>query len=337
MFEQWALQQTPKYHFTGSTPADFAAWKAAALPQVLATIGDYPERVPLNPELEAEWEHDGLRKQRWVIDVQPFMSAGLLINTPLDLPEGEKLPAILCWQGHGPEGKEYVMGNFPHADPAIYDRCYGHRLAKEGFITYSLDWIGSAERRDDNWPHRSAKAGGRDWCNLYYLQATMLGTTVIAINVLHGMAATDFMCGLPQVDGSRLGVMGASGGGTMTMWMALCDPRFSTADIITYSGLWTEFGFRDANYCGMQVSPGLYKLVELGDCQGLIAPKPLLVDIGAYDDCFHISATMACQRQLEKIYQAAGVPENLEMDLTPSGHGWQGVKAISFFKKHLKF
>ena len=69
--------------------------------------------------------------------------------------------------------------------------------------------------------------------------------------------------------GARGAVMGLSGGGTMTLWMALGDERFRAAEIICYSDLWAAFGIRDINYCGMQVAPGLFKLVDLPDLQGL--------------------------------------------------------------------
>ena len=164
----------------------------------------------------------------------------------------------------------------------------------------------------------------------------MLGMTSLSINIAHGKAATDFAITLPHVDPKRLGVMGLSGGGTMCLWMALCDRRLKAAEIICYSDLWAHFGFRDINYCGMQVAPGLFKLVDLPDLQGLLAPKPLLIDIGAYDACFKIDSSMACYRKLEQIYQAAGAAKDLELDLYPGGHGWSGNKAPEFFRKHLK-
>jgi hypothetical protein len=214
---------------------------------------------------------------------------------------------------------------------------FGHQMAKAGFVTYAIDWIGRGDRNDNgkpNWRGQNA-AGGRDWCNLYYLHATMLGMTSISINVTHGMAATDFACTFPFVDKNKLGVMGLSGGGTMTTWTALCDQRMKAAEIICYSDLWAYFGIRDINYCGMQVAPGLYKLVDLPDLQGLIAPRPLLVDIGIYDACFVVDGAMMCFRQLEKIYRAAGMSRNLELDLFPGEHAWGGNKSVEFFRKHL--
>jgi len=339
MFELWGQEHVPRFSFTGATKAEFDAWKRAALPAVLATLGNAPARVPLNPELLAEWEHDGLRKQRWIIDVGRHISATFQVNIPGDLREGEKRPTLCCWHGHGQFGKEPVMGNDAspelRANIAAHSYNYGHVMAKSGFVTYAIDWIGCGERGDGNKPHYSTKNMGRDWCNIYYLHATMLGMTSISINMAQGMAATDFACTLPCVDADRLGVMGLSGGGTMTVWSALCDARFKAVEIIGYSDLWAIFGLRDTNYCGMQVAPGLFALVDLPDLQGLIAPRPLLVDIGAYDSCFNIDGAMQCFHQVEKIYTAAGVRDRLALDLYPQEHSWGGFKSEAFFSTHL--
>jgi len=337
MFIEMAAEHVPQYAFNAKT--NFAKWKKQALPQVLATIGDSPERVPLNPQLLAEWEHDGLTKQKWLIDVSKHISATLLIAFPGDMKKHKQYPAILCCHGHGKYGKEPVMGNdsSPELQAMIKlnNYNYGHQMAKAGFITYSIDWIGFGERNDSNKPNHSQANYGRDWCNLYYLHATMFGMTSLSINVTHGKAATDFICTLPQVDSDKLGTMGLSGGGTMTLWMSLCDERFKATEIICYSDLWEHFGIRNINYCGMQVAPGLYKLVDVPELQGLLAPRPLLIDIGAYDSCFGVDTAMACFKRLERIYAAAKVSKKLQLDLFPGEHGWGGNKSVKFFKQYL--
>lgn len=339
MFEALALAHKPEAQFSATSSEEFQAWKAATYPRVMATLADLPERVPLAPQLLAEWEQDGLRRQKWLIDVGPFISATLYLNIPGDLADGEQRPAILCWHGHGKYGKEIVMGTgaTPEIREAIARTNYnfGYRMARNGFVTYAIDWIGRGERNDNNKPNLRNTDRGRDWCNLYYLSATMLGMTSIGINVTHGMAATDFVAGLPMVDAARLGVMGISGGGTMALWSTLCDERISATEIICYSDLWAHFGFRDLNYCGMQVAPGLYKLVDLPDLQGLLAPRPLLVDMGAEDDCFTIDTAMECFRRVEHIYDVAGARDNLELDLHPGGHAWGGNKSTAFFGRYL--
>ena len=339
MFENLGRKHRPECSFAAAKNGGFQTWREQTLPRVLATLGTFPDRTPANPQLCAEWEHDGLLKQRWLIDVQEDLSAILLVNYPKNLAANEKRPALLCWHGHGPYGKEPVMGNDSSTEMrdqiACYNYNYGHVMARHGFITYAIDWIGAGERNDNARPNFHNQNVTRDWCNLYYLHATMLGMTSISINAAHGMAATDVMLTLAHVDADRLGAMGLSGGGSMTLWTALCDERFKAAEIICYSALWAYFGMRDINYCGMQVAPGLFKLVDLPDLQGLLAPRPLLVDIGVYDTCFSVDEALACHEQVKRIYTAAGHADRLELDLFPGQHAWSGRKSQSFFEKHL--
>lgn len=337
MFMEMAKQHTPECLFP-KTGGDFKEWKAKTKPRVLETLGRWPDMVDLNPEFVGEWIDRGVLKRRYLIDVAPGISASLQVN----LPEGktkEKLPAIQCWHGHGLYGKDAVMGNQINAEVEAhirgYNYDYGLQLAQAGFATYAIDWMGCGERNDAAKPNFFNHLGERDWCNIYYLHATMFGMTSLSINLAHGKRATDFICTLPEIDASRLGVMGLSGGGTMAVWTPLVDDRFKAVEVICYSDVWAKFGIRDLNYCGMQVAPGLYQLIDVPDLQGLIAPTPLLVDVGANDSCFQLDNSMECFHRVEKIYEAAGVRENLELNLFAGGHAWNDAKSATFFKKHL--
>lgn len=336
MFMAIAAEKTPDFHFPAFR-GDFADWKAAALPRVLQTIGESPASVEPDAELVAEWVDRGVRKRRYLVEVAPHSSAALQVNLPEHA--SGPLPGLLCWHGHGEYGKDTVMGNAANDAVSdhinIYNYDYGHQMAAAGFATFAIDWMGCGERNDAVKPHFFNHSMGRDWCNLYYLHATMLGMTSLSINLAHGRAATDFACSLPEIDAAQLGVMGLSGGGTMALWSALTDSRFKAAEIICYSDLWEKFGIRDMNYCGMQVAPGLLKLVDLPDLQGLLAPLPLLIDIGGQDTCFHIDNAMECFRQVKTIYEAAGAGDRLSLDFFPGGHAWGGNISRNFFGTHL--
>jgi hypothetical protein len=45
---------------------------------------------------------------------------------------------------------------------------------------------------------------------------------------------------------------------------------------------------------------------------------------------------MSCFREVEKIYEAAGVRDRLELDLFDGGHGWGAHKTAAFFAKYLR-
>lgn len=338
MFLEMARKHRPEFSF--EPDVNFTEWKCNAWPQVLKTLGDFPEKVAPEPEKVVEWCENGVHKETWLINVAPGIAAEIIVAHPENLPAGERRPAILCCHGHGPYGKDAVMGNASSPERqsvtarANYD--YGHQMAQNGYVTYAIDWIGFGARNDGGKPYFLSQNGARDWCNLYYLHATMLGMTSLSINLGHGMAATDFVTTLPYVEPEKLGVMGLSGGGTMALWFGLVDSRIKATEIICYSAMWADFGINDVNYCGMQVAPGLLKLVDLPDLQGLLAPRPLLVDIGIYDTCFPVESAMRCFHKVEKIYQAADASENLELDLFPGEHSWGGNRSNSFFKQHFE-
>lgn len=338
MFYRTALEHTPTFRFPGGGFGEFERWKSAAKPEVLKTLGRFPERVPLNPELLCEWEHDGLIKQKWIIDVQKHLSVTLIACRAKDAEPGAKLPSIMCWHGHGKFGKESVMGDDSSPDRqteiTAFNYDYGHQMAKAGFATFAIDWIGRGDL-DEERMHGKNRAHGRDWCNLYYLTATMLGWTSLSVILTHARAAVDLAATLPYVDIDRLGVMGLSGGGTMTTWTALTDERIKAAEIICYADLWPEFGFRRLNFCGMQVAPGLFHLVDVPDLQGLLAPLPLLLDIGAYDNCFPQETAMQCYRRVEAIYGVADAADRLHLDYFPGAHKWGGHKSVEFFRRYL--
>ena len=330
-FRKLGEQHRPTYRFAGQTQDDWRAWRNALLPALRATLGRMPTRVPLNPEIVSETREDGLVKQRVVFDVEEGLSAAAWVFRPADRPG--RLPGILACHGHGPFGKDAVMGQgtAPEllANIKVHNYSYGLALAKAGYAVIAIDWRGFGERNEPEglW--------GRDICNVHYIKATILGMTVLGMDVNDGTCTIDYLCGQEYVDPGRIGVLGLSFGGTMTTWISICDERIRAADNICYSDRFADFALGRANFCGSQITPGLFELCDMPDLQGLFAPKPLLVEIGRNDDCFHLDSAMSCFREVEKIYSAAGARRMLELDLFDGGHQWGGNKTLEFFAKHL--
>lgn len=337
-FRNQAARHTPKYRFAGTTHADWQIWHDALRPAVIASLGTMPTPVPLNAEIVAEWREDGLIKQRVWLDVEDGLSVTAWVFRP-EHATG-KLPAILACHGHGIDGKDHVMGVTPSGKHQAFIReCngdYGLQMAKAGYVVMAIDWRGFGDRDDHRKPNWNDIFQGRDSCNVHYLRASMFGQTMLGGNVHDGRRALDYLCEQPFVDADRIGAMGLSFGGTMTTWLTLCDPRIKAADVICYSDHFADFAVRDANVCGSQITPGLYALCDVPDLQGLIAPRPLLIEIGSYDECFYVDSAMSCYRETQKIFAAAGAADRLELDLFPGGHSYSGRKAPAFFDRHLK-
>ena len=339
-FRSRASRHIPRLRF--GPGREFPDWHRELRAAARATLGRLPEKVPLNAEIQAEWREDGLVKQRVIFDVEENLAAVAYVFRP-DVPRGRRLPAILACHGHGPFGKEPVMGNrsTPQlaAEIATHNYDYGLQMALAGFVVIAIDWRGFGERDDRRKPNHNDVDGlhgaKRDLCNLHYLRATILGMTVLGMNVHDGMCALDYLCEQDFVDTARIGAMGLSFGGCMATWMAICDDRIKAANVICYSDRFADMGMRDVNFCGSQISPRLYELCDIPDLHGLIAPRPLLVEIGSFDECFRIDSAMSCFAEVEKVYEAAGVREKLELDLFGGGHAWGGNTSVEFFRKHL--
>ena len=130
--------------------------------------------------------------------------------------------------------------------------------------------------------------------------------------------------------------MGLSGGGTMTVWMGLTDRRFKAVDVICYAGPFYDIAFQTYNVCGMQITPGLFELVDTPELFGLLAPRPLLIEMGIHDDCFKIDHSYSEHyHRTQKIYAAAAAADRLELDMFPGGHAWGGNESTDFFRTQL--
>ncbi|MHC2182784.1 hypothetical protein [Paenibacillus sp. PvR148] len=67
----------------------------------------------------------------------------------------------------------------------------------------------------------------------------------------------------------------------------------------------------------------------------MIAPRPLLIENGVYDDGFPIEASIEAHERLRQIYRGACAEERLVFDIFEGAHEFSGRKAFDFFDKWL--
>ena len=121
----------------------------------------------------------------------------------------------------------------------------------------------------------------------------------------------------------------------MTTFAAAADKRIKAADISGYVNSWEGFAIERGNFCGSQMLPNIFRFLDVDDIAGLIAPRPLLIEMGIYDDCMFIQDLLKGYEGVEEIYKAAGAEDKLWKDVGPYGHAFLGNKAFDFFKKNL--
>ncbi len=331
-WDKMAEKMTPQLHFE-KEKWSFEQWKAAALPRLLELMGEFPQRVPLAAEVEYSVEEKDFIRQRVVFDTEEEMSVPCQVLIPKGIRPDRSNPAILCSHGHGKFGKDPVAGLVSTAEhrqeiqQMNYD--YAAQMARAGFLTLTPDLRGFGERRDgDDWLKR-------DTCNVNFLKGGVMGLYPLTLNVWDMKCCVDYLCSRPEVDPERIGMMGLSQGGTMTAFTCAVEPRIKAADIIGYVNPMAAFGIHRGNFCGSQILPQLYRWFDTHDIAGLIAPRPLLMEMGTADDCFFFQDLWQGYNQTKAIYQAAGAQEQLWADIHSGGHAFSGEYAAKFFQTYL--
>src|SRR5262249_45682298 len=132
------------------------------------------------------------------------------------------------------------------------------------------------------------------------------GQTLLGMQVYDNRRAVDYLRTRPEVDGKRLGITGASGGGNQSMYAGALDERF--AAVVPVCSVGTYQAYLHAACCVCEVLPGGLRLAEEGDVLGLVAPRALLV-INATKDAFQFSVaeaqkSLARAKAIFKLYKA---------------------------------
>jgi dienelactone hydrolase len=149
--------------------------------------------------------------------------------------------------------------------------------------------------------------------------ALLVGRTLLGERVHDVSCAIDLLEARREVDASRIGVVGNSGGGTASYYAACVEPRIAAAmpgcSVCTYAD---SIGRID--HCCDNYLPGALRSFDMSDLAGLIAPRPLVVVAGRDDPLFPIDAVRACYGEIGAIYAAAGADDVLAYHEGAGGH-----------------
>src|SRR5208337_2883312 len=144
----------------------------------------------------------------------------------------------------------------------------------------------------------------------------LLGRNMAREMIWDGMRALDYLASLPEVDPARIGMTGSSGGGTLTTYISMLDPRVKAASIVCFiTSLPQKIAARslDVEADPEQDIPGLLANgIDETEFLGMIAPRP--VQIGAArHDFFPIAGTRQTFSEVQSLYKKLGEPERIKM------------------------
>ena len=291
--------------------------------------GPFPEKTQMNAKVLRTIARDNYRIEHIIFESRPsyFVTSSLFLPQK---PDGIKSPVIIYCSGHWTEGYHN-----PGSQPEILN------LVKKGFIVFAFDPVGQGERIQyyDKATGRSIVGGATSEHSWPGNQAFITGSSQAHYMIWDGIRAVDYVLTRKEVDPSRIGITGWSGGGTQSAYIAAMDDRIYAAApgnyITNFTRIFQSKGPSDAE---QNLFNGISKGLDHADFFLVRAPKPALI-IATTRDHFSIQGARETAREVSNIYKAYGQQDNFGMveDDAPHQSTVKNREAMyAFFQKHLR-
>lgn len=319
---RWLMSRLePSLAYDGGEVAKWQGRLRRKLRQLV--LGGLPrERVPLRPRRLWKREHPLGTIEKIAFTAEPRADVTAYVCLPKDTPP--PWPFLICLQGHssGMHNSIAVQRDdetLPHQVEG--DRDFGLGCLRRGVAALCLEQRSFGERREQ----KQAKIASHG-CHDATMHALMLGRTLIGERVFDVDRAIDYLAGRPEADMARLGVMGNSGGGTISVFAAALLSRLAFAMPSCYFCTFRD-SIMSIYHCMDNYVPGLLGYAEMADVMGLFAPRPVVIVAGRDDPIFPIAATRSAFADLQRIYAAAGARGRCHLVVGDGGHRFYAADA----------
>jgi dienelactone hydrolase len=318
--------------FAGSTADECRRWQADFSARLRSLLGPFapPDRWEAVSEGVQDLKNHRREQLLLVADGRAPLPVYLLLPRT---GSGKPCAGVLAIHGHGEYGYHPVAGrdDLPGVQKAIqaanYD--YGRQLARRGYAVAVPCLSPFGPRRGNPEAY-----GKQDPCADTFVRMQMLGKLLIAENLCDCLWALEMLARHDEVDAKRLGCVGLSYGGRMTMLTTALEPRIRVAVISGALNVMQE-RISGAYSCGAQVIPGLLKYGDTPEIGSLIAPRPCVWEVGSQDALIPHKWAAAALTRMERAYAALGRKEELVADRFEGGHQWHGEAAYPLLQKTL--
>lgn len=314
------------------TRSDAERRKPLVRGKILKLIGGLPERrgpvaVKQFGSVAGVAADSGFRIEKLAYESLP----GFWVTANLYVPASGSgpFPAVLLTPGHEASGKQSQYS-------------FGANFARAGIMALAIDPLGQGERLQYFDAERKASiiGGSTGEHGEANIPALLIGEDVARYFINDGMRGIDYLIGRPDVDASRIGALGCSGGGTATAYLAALDSRIKAVGVACYLTSFHELlpsatGVQEAE---QSIPRFLEQGLDFADWVELAAPAPYAI-ISTTNDMFPFEGARQTYEETRRIYTLYGAVDNLQWITGPGGHGNLGPISpaiLGFFLHHLK-
>jgi len=220
-------------------------------------------------------------------------------------------------------------------EPEGYQKDFAIALCRRGFAVAAPEISCFGERKTNfSYLDKKLGQGAPSTCKHTAVLASHLGGSALGLRVLDARRLVDYLQTRQEMDTSRLGVMGISGGGMLTFYSTALDERIKACVISGYFCTFRDSVLAMA-HCQCNYVHGMSQFGEMSDILGLIAPRPVLVEAGSLDPIFPIKNVKDSVRRAKKVYKLFDAEAQVETDYFEGKHQISGKRAYDFLMEKL--
>jgi dienelactone hydrolase len=346
---------------------DLETWKSEARDRVKACLLSPESGGIPKVEVQHQFEYDGLHVEHlsWQLPYGPPTEAYFL------KPAGAKgrLPSVLGLHDHG--GNKYFgklkiaqISDTLHPMMRKHRSYYGgsswaNELAKRGYgvLVHDAFAFGSRRVRLTDLPsavrkglkepnpdsEKEIEAYNRFASDHESVMAKSLfcaGTTWPGIFIGEDRRALDYLCSRDDVDASRVGCAGLSGGGLRTAYLAGLDDRIQCACCVGMMTTWRDYLLNKSyTHTWMIYIPGIANDLDYPEIYGLRASLPTMVLNDNEDMLFTLPEMRRADAMLSDVFAKAGARDRYKCSYYPGPHKFDlpmQAEAFTWFDRWLR-
>jgi dienelactone hydrolase len=305
---------------------------------LLARLGRFPERVPLAATMGPPTDEADYTRTLVTYMVEPDERTPAWLLSPKGRAPRGGWPALLAIHQHA---GQYDLGKSEPASIAgdpMYS--YGRDLCRRGYVVLCPDLLCFEERRPPKEVPQGRNVLDDAGYERFEFTKRILMGSCLQTKYLHDLScALDLLTSLPDVNRSRIGVIGHSLGGQESLWLAWYDARVSAAVSSCGFGLLRTLVRDRINHNFAAYVPAILEVCDMDALVADLAPRAFLLTAGEMDPLFPVDGVRSVVEHAQRVYIQKGVPERFQAILFPAGHSFPDeikVQAYAFLDRWLQ-